>query len=136
MARLGGHFTPGWDHSFTSHQAGRILGGFVVSNYLGGSMTCHMASQDPRWCSRDLLWLVFHYTFVQCGCHKMITPLPSKTRDDVVALDLRAGWELEAVVKDAYAPGVHMLILTMTKDKCVWLKHQPTVWAPVNERVT
>ena len=131
MGQLNTHFTPGWDNSFSSHEGDRILGGFVLTNFIGGSITVHMASQDKRWCSRDLLWLIFHYGFDQLGVHKMLTPLPSDNHA-VIAMDMRAGWGLEAVVRDVYSPGVHMLILGMTKETCPWLKHQPRVWVPRN----
>jgi len=131
MEQLHAHFTPKWDNSFTSHDGDRILGGFVLTHFLGNSVTVHMAAQDKRWCSRDLLWLTFHYGFEQLGCHKMLTPLPSD-RHDIIAMDMRAGWGLEAVVRDAYKPGVHMLILGMTKATCPWLKHEPRIWVPRN----
>ena len=133
MDRVGGPFNERWDHSFSSHDGDRILGGFVVCCFMGNSMTVHMAGQDKRWCSKDLLWLMFHYAFEQCGCHKMLTPLPSN-RYDAIAMDMRAGWGLEACVYDAYAPGVHMLILGMTRDQCPWLKYKPRVWMPRNAR--
>jgi hypothetical protein len=131
--QLGTHFTPGWDNSFSSHDGDRILGGFIATHFLGGSMTCHMASQDKRWCSKDLLWLLFHYGFEQLGVHKMLTTLPSN-QYDVIAMDMRAGWGLEAVVRDAYAPGVHMMILGMTRDTCPWLKYEPRIWVPRNAK--
>ena len=49
MSRIHGVFTPGMDHSFTSHDdAGRILGGIVVCAYFGRSMAAHMAGDSPR----------------------------------------------------------------------------------------
>jgi hypothetical protein len=132
MGRLGALFTPKQDQSFSSHDGDRILGGFVLSHFIGGSITVHMAAQDKRWCSRDLLWLIFHYAFEQLGCHKMLTPLASDMHD-VISMDIRAGWQLEAIIHDAYAPGVHMMILGMTKESCKWLKHKPRVWVPRNK---
>jgi hypothetical protein len=85
-----------------------------------------MAGEDRFWCSRDLLWLVFDYGFNHCKVGKMLAPVRS---DNTVALalDTRAGWQVEAVLKDIYAPGTHMVILAMTKDACPWLNHQPRV---------
>lgn len=129
MDRCGGAFSPLHDHSFTTHRDGQIIGGFVLCQYLGNSITVHMAGDDKFWCSRDLLWLIFHYAFEQLGCYKALAPLRSD-QHRVIAMDTRAGWNLEAVVRDAYAPGVHMLILGMTKASCPWLKHTPRSWVP------
>jgi hypothetical protein len=130
MARLNAVFTPKQDNVFSSYDSdGNIMGGFVLSHFIGGSITVHMAAQDKHWCSRDLLWIIFHYAFEQLGCYKMLTPLSSKMHD-VIAMDLRAGWVLEAVVRDAYAPGEHMLILGMTKEACRWLNYKPKHWVP------
>jgi hypothetical protein len=126
MSRVQGYFTPGHDHSFTTHRDGEILGGFVLCDYFGNSITVHMAGEDKFWCSRDLLWFVFDYGFNHCKCNKMLAPVRS---DNTVALalDTRAGWQVEAVLKDIYAPGTHMVVLAMTKDACPWLNHQPRV---------
>lgn len=133
MDRCEGVFRPDMDHSFSSHDGERILGGFVLNQYLGASMSVHMAGDDKRWCNRELLWLVFDYAFNQLGCTKMLAPVRS---DNYVAIsqDLRAGWHLETVVRDVYAPGVHMLILGMTKATCPWLAYQPKTWRS-NKRV-
>jgi hypothetical protein len=135
MSRVGGRrFTPGHDNSFTTHRDGEILGGFVLCDYIGGSLTVHMAGDDKRWCSKELLWLVFHYAFEQVGCTKMIAPLPSND-PKVLAMDMRAGWQLETAVTDVYGPGIHMMVLTMTKDECPWLKYTPRYWRPGRENL-
>jgi hypothetical protein len=122
-----GCFREGFDHSFTTHDGDRVLGGFVLSTYMGDSMTIHMAAEDPHWCSRDLLWMVFHYAFEQAGCRKLFAPVRS---DNYHALseNFRAGWHLEAVLRDAYTDGVHLMILEMTKDECPWLDYKPRAW--------
>lgn len=124
MQRVAGVFVPRTDHSFATHRDGQILGGFVVGSYFGRSMTVHMAGEDKHWCSRELLWLIFEYAFNQNNCHKMVTPVRS---DNALALslDLRAGWQLETAIDDLYEPGVHMMILTMTREQCRWLNYRP-----------
>ena len=124
MDQVEGVFTPGWDHSLMSVRDGRRLGGFALCHYLGASMTVHMAGDDPRWCSRDLLWMVMHYAFVQLGCRKLVAPVRS-TNHPALAQDLRAGFRVEATIRDAY-PDAHMLLLTMTKDTCPWLRLRPS----------
>jgi RimJ/RimL family protein N-acetyltransferase len=130
MDRCEGVFRPGMDHSFSSHDTdkdNKILGGFVLNQYLGASMSVHMAGDDKHWCNRELLWLVFDYAFNQLGCTKMLAPVQS---DNYAAIsqDLRAGWHLETVIRDVYAPGIHMMVLAMAKDDCPWLDYKPKTW--------
>lgn len=128
MSRVNGRFDSAVDHSFSSHDgSGAVLGGFVLCQYLGHSMTIHMAGDDAQWCSRELLWLPFHYAFTQLGCGKMLAPVRSDNYD-ALSMDLRAGWELETVIHDVYAPGVHMMVLSMVKATCPWLDYTPKQW--------
>jgi hypothetical protein len=127
MDRVTGVFTPGWDHSFSSHRDGEILGGFVVCKYLGASATMHMAGLDPGWCSRELLWLAFDYSFNQLGLGKLIAPVRSDNYYGL-SIDLRAGWRVEGLIRDVYPGATHMFILTMTKDSCPWLDYKPRQW--------
>ena len=117
---------PGFDHTFTTHRGDDILGGFMLCQYLGASMTIHMAGDDPRWCSKDLLWITFDYAFVQLGLRKLIAPVRSDNYA-ALALDLRAGWHIETIIRDVYDTA-HMFVLTMTPDTCPWLKLKPRNW--------
>jgi hypothetical protein len=127
MDRVTGVFTPGWDHSFSSHRDGEIRGGFVVCHYLGASATMHMAGVDDNWVSRELLWLAFSYPFDQLGLRKLLAPVRSDNYSSL-SLDLRAGWRIEGLIRDAYPGSTHMFLLTMTKDTCPWLDYKPVHW--------
>lgn len=126
MARAVGFFHPGRDHSITVHDGSEILGGFVLNNFRGKTAEIHMESVDPRWCSKDLFWMVSHYAFVQTRCRKVLAPVRS---DNYKTIDfcLRAGWRIEAILRDVFEDA-HMLILSMTKDECPWLDHTPERW--------
>lgn len=128
MQRADGYFREGWDHAFTSHDGERVLGGFALVGYLGSSLTIHMASEDPRWCSRELMWLVFHYAFEQLKCRKLLGAVRSDNYK-AIELNLRAGWRIEAVIEDVF-PDAHMLVISMTKDACRWLDYTPRSWRP------
>jgi hypothetical protein len=137
MERAGGRFNEGCDHSFSSHRDGKILGGIVLMDYLGNSWAAHMAGEDKRWFSRELAWLVFDYAFNQCGCHKLVTCVRSD-RPKVLEIDLRGGWQVETAIDDLFAPGVHALILSMTRDTCPWLDYRPrhfrsNIIAPISD---
>ena len=116
MDHSGGTFNPFGDHCFATFKDDKILGGFVLAGFFGASWTMHQAGIDPHWCSRELLWLVFDYAFEQCGCIKVIGLVRSDNHR-AISTNLRGGWVLEAVLRDMFGPGIHMLILTMTKEQ-------------------
>lgn len=125
MEKTGAQFNPECEHSIASYEVTpegeRFLGGFVINHYLGASLAVHDGSDDPRWCSRELLTMLFHYIFVQLGCHRAYAPVAS---DNYAALsmNLRAGWRLEYVLKDAMSPGRHCMLLSMEPGTCPWLR--------------
>lgn len=127
MHRVTGVFSPGYDHSFSLHRDGEIVGGFAVCSYLGNSATIHMAGADEHWCTRDLLWLVFDYTFNQLGLGKLIGLVRSDNYR-TLSIDLRGGWQIETLVRDLYEPGVHCFVLQMTRETCPWLRIKPRAW--------
>ena len=129
MGLCGGVFRPGVDQTIVNYRSGERAGGFALSDYMGHSIAVHMAGTSPRWCSRDLLSMVFHYGFVQLGCGKMLAPVASDNYR-ALELDLRAGWQIEAVLRDVLAPGRHLMVLGMTRESCPWLKR------PVKEYAT
>ena len=121
MGQVGGVFRSEHDHSIaTFNECGEILGGFALMGYTTTTMVVHMAGRDPRWCSRDLLWMLFDYAFVQLRLRKVLATV-STGNPHAIALDLRAGFRIEAIVRDVYDDG-HMLILAMDAARCRWLK--------------
>jgi hypothetical protein len=133
MKRVGGFFHPGLDHSFCNARDGQIVGGFVCAGFMGTSMQVHMAGTDEKWCSRELLWLLFDYAFVELGCTKLIAPVPSWNQA-ALRMDLRAGWRLEAVLSNV-TPDGDLMLLTMTRDECPWLKQKaPDGWRVRHKR--
>jgi hypothetical protein len=126
MGKLASYYSD-HDQAFTVHEGDEIRGGIVLSKYAGASAMLHAYSCRAGYCSRELLWMVFDYGFNQLGCRKLLLTVRS---DNYRALSiyLRAGWVLEASIADAFAKGVHMLILTITKDTCPWLNYTPRKW--------
>lgn len=129
MAQTGGVFRPELDHSIATFNGDEMLGGFVFTQYLGNAIAVHDWGDAPGWCTRDLLWMVFHYAFRQLKCHKLIAPTPSDNRH-ALALNLRAGFKLETVIRDVFRPGCHLMILTMVATECRWLDIVPQRYSP------
>jgi hypothetical protein len=99
--------------------------------YNGVNMNMHVASKPgSRWMTREFLWYVFHYPFVECGV-KRVTGLVPEMNYAARRFDEHIGFKLEATLKDA-APDGDLRVYTMFKDECRWLK-PPRGCAP-NER--
>jgi hypothetical protein len=125
MGRVGGVFNASTDHSLAVHRAGRIKGGVVYTGYLGASIMIHMAGSEDNWATKDFLWMVFDYAFVQLGCRKLVGLVPS-TNTRAISVDLRLGFRLEGRLTQMLPdPDEDLLILTITKAECKWLKLTP-----------
>lgn len=99
---------------------GKILGGIVFEGYNGRSVTGHLAGTDKRWLSRTLLRAAAQYAFVQLGCVR-ITGLVPASNEEALKLDLRLGFTIEALLKDAAYDG-DMFVLRMFARDCRWLR--------------
>lgn len=136
MAQCGGRFDPEQDRVFATHRldalGDHLLGGFALTDYNGASLQVHMAGSG-RWCSRTLLWMMFHYAFIQAGCRKLIAPVPSDNLK-ALELDLRAGWRIETKLTNVLPDGRDLWLLTMLPGDCRWLRVKPHGWAPGEEQ--
>ena len=121
MERASGHFHEGFDHTFSTHDGDQVLGGFALVDYLGGAMTVHMASEHLGWCPRQLLWMVFDYAFNHLKLHKLLAVVRHDNYH-ILAMNLRAGWNIEFVLRDVFPDGKHMVVLSMTRDSCRWFE--------------
>lgn len=126
MTRAGGFFTPECDHSIANYRSGELVGGFAITAFLGVSATIHMAGDDPHWCSRDLMWMTFHYCFEQLGLRKVLALVRS---NNYVAMseDLRAGYTVETIITDVF-PDAHLVVLSMRREDCRWLRIRPKLY--------
>lgn len=87
----------------------------------GANIYMHVAAEPgKRWMTREFLWYVFHYPFVECGV-KRITGLVAQSNLVARQFDEHIGFRLETRMKDA-APDGDMLVYVMFKDDCRWLK--------------
>lgn len=117
------HYVPGADHCLSRAKDGRLLGGVIFQGYTGASIELHTAGFDPHWMCRDLIWATFAYPFLQLGCLKVIGRV-AETNRRALELDLKLGFIEEARIRDAYPDG-DLIILTMRRDACRWLKIAP-----------
>lgn len=116
-------YSPRHDRCIARMKGERLLGGVIYQGYTGASIEMHVAGFDPVWLSRDLLWAVFAYPFIQLGCLKVIGRV-KQSNSKALEFDLKLGFKEEARVRDVYPDG-DLFILTMRREDCRWLKLSP-----------
>jgi hypothetical protein len=100
-----------------------LLGGTIFTDYTGRSICAHMAGFVDHWINRDLLWVTFHYPFIQLKCEKIIGFLPIANQS-ALEFDRKLGFKEEAIIQDVYPQG-DMVIVSMRKEDCKWLNLKP-----------
>jgi len=121
-----------YDTCISRSKDGRLLGGVIYTNYTGASITMHTAGFDPAWVNRDMLWVCFHYPFVQLKCNKLFGQVPA-WNVKALEFDLHLGFKEECIIRDVYPEG-DMILLSMRKEDCRWLKLRPrTIAAPMED---
>lgn len=120
---VGVPFHPGRDHTIARERNGKILGGVIYSDFTGASVCMHVAGFDPKWINRDMLWVCFHYPFVQLGVSKIFAKVEA-TNAQALEFDRKLGFNVEARIPGVFSSG-DLVILSMCRPACRWLRLQP-----------
>lgn len=96
------------------------LAGVVFEDYTGSAVSLHVVIEDKHVPVRQLFIAVAEYAFNQLGVKKVLGLVPS-TNLAALSLDIRLGFEPEAVIKDVY-PDADLVVLSLPRDKCRWLR--------------
>jgi hypothetical protein len=106
-----------------TNDEGKLLGGVIYDGCTGPCIFAHQAGFSKHWLSRDMLWILFDYVFVQLKCKKVCGTIPSSNQT-LLEFNKKLGFSQEAVIKDAYPDG-DMLVVSMTREQCRWLNIKP-----------
>lgn len=98
---------------------GKIVAGVVVHQINGANAFCHIAIEKPTKRLLELFVVVCDYCFRQLGLNRLTGLVPSN-ETHIVKFDMRLGFEIEFIMKDA-AVGADLVGLVMWADKCPWL---------------
>jgi hypothetical protein len=116
-------YNPAKDPVISHSSGGRLLGGVIYDGHTGPSIFIHQAGFDKHWLSKDMLWVSFDYPFNQLQCKKICGTIQASNAP-LLEFNKRLGFSEETRIKDAYPDG-DMIILSMTRDECRWLKIKP-----------
>jgi hypothetical protein len=124
MERVQGVFNDRTDHVIAVARDDTPVGGVVFTYFLGGAITMHMAGTGANWGTKDFLWMVYDYAFVQLGVRKVIG-LVAADNHLALKIDLKMGFVVETVITEMTADGQDLLVLSMRRDQCRWLTLKP-----------
>lgn len=104
-------------------QLGNVQGGVIYDGFTGGCIFMHQAGFARNWLIGNMIWIVFDYPFNQLCVNKVAGTINSNNKE-LLDFNLRLGFKEEARIKNAY-PNGDMLVLTMGRADCRWLKIKP-----------
>jgi hypothetical protein len=119
--KLGVVWLPGRGHTIGMiDEAGQVIVGVLFEDFNGSNCTMHVAAADGlRWATKDFLWYVFYYPFVQLGCRR-VTGVVNSSNTAARRFDEHIGFKLEATLKNA-CPDGDLLVYCMHKEECRWI---------------
>ncbi|WP_454627805.1 GNAT family N-acetyltransferase [Bradyrhizobium cenepequi] len=120
----GAIFNPKCDRVISrTDSVGKLLGGVIFQGYRRASIGIHVAGFDKHWINNDMLWITFNYPFEQLKVTKLMAQVPSGNLK-ALDFDLKLGFKEEVRLRDIY-PDEDLIILSMRREDCRWLKLKP-----------
>lgn len=120
----GSVFNPAVDVVIARVHNGELMGGVIYNGYTGASINLHVYGIHPKWANKDMLWMTFHYPFVQLGCTKVFGQIPANNKH-ALDFDLKLGFKIEARIADVF-PGEDLIVVSMRREECRWLGIRPS----------
>jgi RimJ/RimL family protein N-acetyltransferase len=116
--KTGGQWVKGRGTAIGKISDGKIVAGVLYEDFNGPNILCHIACEQHSL-DREFLGLIHQYPFIQLGV-KRITGLVSSANKKSLRLNIKMGFEIEAVLKDACKDG-DMMVLVLWKKNCRYL---------------
>lgn len=117
-------FNPEVDVVIARVTDGVLRGGVIFNGYTGASINLHVWGSDPAWADRDMLWITFHYPFIQLRCRKVFGQIPANNKH-ALDFDLKLGFKIEARIPEVF-PDEDLIVVSMKREDCRWLKLKPS----------
>lgn len=113
------------------YKDGKIIAGVVYNLYNGPSICMHVAAEPgSRWLTRDFLFRVFAYPFIQLGCNR-VTGLVRTDNMEARRFDEHLGFKQEGVIRKGASNGMDMILYGMLKEECRWLELKDEIKRPL-----
>lgn len=102
-------------------QNGKLLAGMLFNCFNGHDINMHLASDSPRWCTKNALKLIAHQVYNRWGCERM-TALVGRKNKRCRKFVEGIGFKLEGVKRKGAGPASDLCIYGMLKNECKWLR--------------
>lgn len=100
---------------------GEIVAAALYVEYNGTNIFIHLAgSPGKRWLTRDFLYWLFHYPFIQLGCRRISAWVESSNADSVRFIE-HLGATREAVLEKAGREGDDVYVYRMFREDCKYV---------------
>lgn len=119
-ARTGGTFPENICTAIGLAKDNKLVAGVVYEGFNGASIKTHIAIDDKTYLTKAFIHKIFSYPFDQLNVHKLIGVVDS-SNTKALALNKRLGFKQEGVLEGASLTG-DLILMTMTKSQCRWLK--------------
>ena len=119
----GTFFNPAADACIAREEDDELVGGVIYQNYTGTSCGLHLAGFRHDWVNKDMLWVCFHYPFIQLNCTKIFGQVPLSNKR-ALEFDLKIGFKEETRISGVFDDG-DLVVISMLREDCKWLKLGP-----------
>lgn len=101
---------------------GDLVGGVVFDCYTGSNVMMHVASNGSKyWLNPAFMYFCFAHAFITLKCN-VITGLVRADNQKALNFDINLGFKHTGRLPQACSDGTDILILTMLKAECRYLK--------------
>ena len=101
------------------NETNRPLAGVVYNGFREGDCNMHIATDDPRWCSRRVLSVLFQYPFIQLG-QRRVTAICARRNKRARKFVERVGFKVEGKIRHAFRKD-HAIVYGMLINECRWI---------------
>ena len=111
--------TEGWANytAIGLERHGEVIAGVVYENFTGPNIFAHIAGvPGRRWMTREFLYAIFRYPFVQLGVNRITAPVEA-SNTDALKLNRNFGFTNEAILRGAMLSG-DLILMVMWKQNC------------------
>ncbi len=101
---------------------GELIAGVAFENYTKTNISIHVAAVEGKhWLSKEFLFRVFAYPFLQLKCHRT-TALVRTDNQKSIKLVEHLGFVKEGILRKCASDGTDYIIYGMVEDECRWIK--------------
>lgn len=104
---------------------GELLGGAVYYNLFGQvSISVHVAGKHPHWLSRDMLYVLFDYPFVQLGVERLFG-MVADDNPHAIQFNMGLGFRIVAEIDGMFKNNAACLVMRLDREDCRFLNIKP-----------